>query len=64
MKLTPEEEIAAYMSDRRPHIAVVEQKDGVIHTRLAPDLASANRALYELMLAVGPNFDRAYVRAR
>jgi hypothetical protein len=62
-KMTPEEELLAYVSAQQPLLAVVEQKDGVVHVEVAPDLASAGRLLNQLM-PERSNFKRAYVRAR
>jgi hypothetical protein len=67
-KMTPEEELFTHVAGQQPHLAVVEQKDRVVHMGVAPDLASAARLLGQLMDRVGGiggvKFKHAYVRQR
>jgi hypothetical protein len=67
-KMTPEDEMYAYLDAQRPHLAVLERKDGVVHMEAAPDAVSAGRALLRLIDRGGgiggAKFKRAYVRAR
>ncbi len=61
-ELSPEEEIAHYLAAQELHLAVLVQRDGIIHTRVTPNLTSANEALHQLMTDHGRNLSRAFVR--
>ena len=61
--MTPDEELAAFFAQQRSHLACLVQKDGLVHMRVAPDYDSAVGHLLQLMLAHGPGFNRAFVRA-
>lgn len=67
-KMTPEDEAFAYVAAQQPHLAVVEQKDGVIYMEVAPNLAAAGRLCGQLLHRAGGieggKWQRFYVRRR